>query len=158
VGNHFEYRSHPNECAKNQNQEGCGSMNPKQFGKSLLGLTVAVILVSGMAFGKFWSGHKSTQKVTEIKLESQSRIDAHTVLHPGDYRVEIPLNTQTPNVAFMKDGNVVAHVTANVVGEKTKNQETEVFSKQINGEQVITQIRPEGMAEALVFSRSTAAK
>ena len=133
-------------------------MNPKQFAKPLLGLTIAVILVSGMAFGKFWSGHKSNEKVAEFTLESQARIGANTVLQPGDYRVEIPLNTQSPMVAFTRDGNVVAHVMADVVGEKSKNQETEVFSNRINGERVITQIHPEGMAEALVFSKSKAAK
>lgn len=132
-------------------------MNPKQLAKSLLGLTIAVILASGMAFGKFWSGHKSNEKVTEITLVSQARIGANTVLQPGDYRVEIPLDTQSPTVAFMKDGSVVAQVTANVVGEKSKNQETEVISNRSNGEVVITQIRPEGMAEALVFSKPTAA-
>jgi hypothetical protein len=73
-------------------------------------------------------------------------------LKPGSYEMKVPVNSQSPEVAFYKDGELVAKAEAKVVAESIKNPYTAVESTEQGKDQLITSIRPGGWREKLVFS------
>jgi hypothetical protein len=65
--------------------------------------------------------------------------------------MEVPDNSQTPNVTFYKGGKPMATVPAKVVTEEKKNSETEVDALTHGNAQALTAIRPAGWNEELTF-------
>jgi len=120
--------------------------------KSAFGLVVAMLLTAGPSFARLWGGHKTSVKSTNITLASNVKLGNGNILKAGDYRVEVPENSQAPEVTFNRDGKVVAEAPAKLVAENTKNPHTEVDFTMQGKENVITEIRPGGWNQKLVFN------
>ena len=72
----------------------------------------------------------------------------------GSYRLEIPLNTKTPNLKFFQNGKLVATAPARVKSETHKADSTEIHYRHEGKTQYITEVVPGGMKEALVLTKS----
>ncbi len=121
---------------------------------SILAFAVALPLASALSFASIFGGHKSNEKSINLTLASTSKVPNGTELAPGSYRVMVPENAQKPEVVFYREGKEVAHAQAKLVAESQKNPATEVYTNTKGKDQVITEIRPAGMSERLVFSGS----
>lgn len=125
--------------------------------KSAVGLTLAMALASGLGYAKLWSSHKSDNRSVTVVLSGQNKLGNGAVLKPGTYKMEVPLNSSNPDVAFLRNGRAVAHAKAKLVNETEKNPATEVDSTTKGNEQYVTEIRPGGWNQKLVFSMSGSA-
>ncbi len=125
-----------------------------QFVKSFIGLAAAVFFAAPWSFAGWWGSHKSEDRSTHVTIFAAEKLGNGPVLPAGTYRMEVPENATKPEVAFYKDGKLVAQAQANVVTSTNKNPYTEVDSNKVGSQQVITTIRPGGWAESLMFKHS----
>lgn len=125
-----------------------------QFVKSLIGLAAAVLLAAPWSFAGWRGSHKSGDRSTHVTLSTAEELGNGPVLPAGTYRMEVPDNATKPEVAFYKDGKLVAQAQAQVVTSTNKNPYTEVDSRKAGSQQIITAIRPVGWTESLVFKKS----
>lgn len=125
-------------------------MRNKLF-SSALAAALAIPLAASLSYAS-WFSHNSSTKSTHIDLVSAAQVGAHNQLKPGNYRVEFPLRTQQPEVKFYRHGNLVAVAPARVKHLMAKNQNTEVYVNKGKWGRTVTQIRPNGTREALVFT------
>lgn len=116
--------------------------------KSLLGLAVAVFCVSALSFAKS----------NQVNIIYKTRVGHSTVLKPGNYKVDVINDPQSPQIQFYLNGNRVAEVPAKLVNEAKKNPETEVYYNTVgqNGH-VLTEIRLNGWTQNIMFPASTSA-
>jgi hypothetical protein len=122
----------------------------KNAGKRLFIVSIAAIFV-GTCAGFAVAKDSVKAKSVSIDFSNQMILRGGQTLPAGTYRIEIPENSQHPVVTFEKDGKVMATARANVVSQARKNEQTSVESVQQGQSQVIQEIRPGGMREALVF-------
>ncbi len=87
-----------------------------------------------------------------VNLAYTAQVGSNNHLKAGKYRVEFPLHTKRPQVKFYRNGNLVATATARVKQIMVKNSETEVYFNDLHHKQVVTEIRPEGTRDALLFT------
>jgi len=123
--------------------------------RSGLGLVVLVLMTASLSFARLWGEHKSSDKSANITIASVMALSNGNVLKAGSYHLEVPEDSQAPEVSFYKDGKVVAKAPAKVVAENQKNPYSEVDSIKQGNKDVITEIRPGGWAEKLVFSETS---
>jgi len=122
---------------------------------SIVAAFLAVPLASSLAFAGIFGSHKGdNEKSVNLTLSSASKIPNGPKLAPGSYRVMVPENAPKPEVVFYRDGKEVARAQAELVAESQKNPATEVYSNTRGNRQVITEIRPAGWSQRLVFSAS----
>jgi hypothetical protein len=124
----------------------------KNVGRRLLIGSMAGILVAayaGISYARNTS--KTRTRHTDVSFSNNMALRNGETLPAGTYRMDVPENSQNPVVTFEKDGKVVATSKANVVSEEKKNEETEIDSVRQGQAQLITEIRPSGWNEALVF-------
>jgi hypothetical protein len=122
--------------------------------KTAMGVALAVVFAGTFGYAKFWSHHESATRSTNFDIASAAKVGSSAVLKAGAYKMEVPDNSKSPEVAFYQNGDLVARAQAQVVSESRKNSETSVeMVKQGNTER-ITQIRPSGWMEELDFSAS----
>ena len=119
---------------------------------SAVAALLAVPLAASLSFGFSWFSHNSSTKSVNISVVYNAKLGPKTHLKAGQYRVEFPLNSQRPQVKFYQNGNLVASTTAQVKRETSANSQTEVYFNDRNHSQVITEIRPAGMSETLLFT------
>ncbi len=115
-------------------------------------------LSAGLAFGLSWFSHNSSIKSTNVDIVYNSKFANGETIQPGNYKLEIPLNTQNPELKFFQNGKLMASVPAQVKGEARKAVSTEIDYSQLGGAHVITEVRPAGLSEALIFSKSSQTK
>ncbi len=125
-----------------------------QFVKSLIGLAAAVMLAATWSYAGWWGSHKSADRSTRVTLASSEKLAGGPMLPAGTYRMEVPENVTNPHVMFYKDGKLVAKALAKVVTKTQKNPYTEVDSSKEGSEDVITEIRPSGWTEVVMFSKA----
>jgi hypothetical protein len=115
---------------------------------------VAVLLTATLGFAHSRSAKVPT-KGTSITLVDATRLPNGERLQPGVYEVRVPENSQSPEVAFYKDGQLVAKATAKVVSQPEKNPpDTAVETTQDGNNQLLNSILPGGWREKLIFSGS----
>ena len=117
----------------------------------IVALGVAILGVACLGFGSEMT-HKASDRGTNVTFYSRSRFNAGVTLPAGTYRMEVPQNTQSPQVMFYKDGKVMATVTAKMVDESKKNSDTRIDSVTKGNAQQITSISPNGWREKLLFN------
>jgi hypothetical protein len=132
-------------------QGGRPNVRNKMLNSAVAAL-VAVPLAASLSFGSSWFSHNSSTKSMSINLIYTAQVGSKNHLKAGQYRVEFPLRAQRPQVKFYQDGNLVATATARVKHIMAKNQQTEVYFNKTNHRQVVTEIRPAGTKEALLFT------
>jgi hypothetical protein len=110
------------------------------------------------------SHHDSSMRKTRVIFSQTMKFANGVELPAGEYRMEVPANSQTPNVQFFKiytgvyntqtevEGKAAASVNATVVSEPTKNARTEVVGDTQGDVQVVKSIQPKGWNEQLVFA------
>ena len=125
----------------------------QSIGKVSLGVLGAVVIAACTGFGS-WGFHKSSDRDITVTFANSMRFKSGDTLSAGTYRMQVPENSQTPNVTFSKDGKVIATEAAKLVTEQTKNDDTEVDSITQGNVQLVTSIHPAGWTQALVFSRA----
>ncbi len=114
----------------------------------------AVALTAGLAFGASWFSHNSSVKSTNVDIVYNTTLPKGVVLQSGSYRMEIPLNTQTPDVKFFQNGKLVATVPAKVKPEGQKSSATEIDYDKRGSAHFMTRAQIQGLNEALVFSNA----
>ena len=119
--------------------------------KTILGLAVAFAFAASPSFALSFGFHKSNDRSTNIVLVNTLKLNNGAKLAPGHYKMEVPKDTKTPDVAFYQHGKVVVTLPAKVVSEAKKNSNTYVDSIRSGKYQLLTKIRPTGWREALVF-------
>ncbi len=97
-------------------------------------------------------------KTTNVDIVYNSKLSNGVTLQPGNYKLEIPLNTKTPDLKFYQDGKLVASVPASVKSEARKAPSTEIDYQDQSGSHYITEVRPGGLSEALIISKPGAMK
>jgi hypothetical protein len=125
---------------------------------STLLAAIAVPLFTGLTFGLSWFSHNSSTKSTQVDIVYNSKLANGMTLQPGSYKLEIPLNTQTPVLKFYQDGKLVASVPAKVKPKSEKAPSTEVDYRDQGGSHIITSVEPGGLSESLVISRTNTMK
>jgi hypothetical protein len=125
---------------------------------STVAAIVAVPVFASMTFALSWFSHSSSVKSTNVNIIYSAHLANGTTLKAGKYRLEIPLNTKTPDLKFYQNGKLVASVPAQVKKERVKNQTTEVDYNDQNHVQYMTQIRPGGLKKAFVITGSKGMK
>lgn len=93
-------------------------------------------------------------KSTNVDIVYNAKLANGQVLPEGKYRLEFPLNTQSPKLKFYQDGKLVATAPAHIKTEPSKADATEIAYRHTGDAQYITEVRPEGMNEALVLTKS----
>jgi hypothetical protein len=114
---------------------------------------VAAPLFAGMAFGLSWFSHNSSMKSTKVNIVYSARLANGATLKPGNYTLEIPLNTKTPDLKFYRSGRLVASAPATVKSEARKASTTEIDYRRDGTTQYMVEVRPEGLSEVLVFTK-----
>lgn len=127
-------------------------MNAKSV-RFVLTLTAGLVLTANLSFAGSWFGRSSTKSI-DVDLASVTKLSDGTVLEPGNYTIKIPEHTQSPQVQFYRDRQLVARVQAKVETQPHKNEYTEILMQ--GKTNVITAIQPGGWAEKLVFSKGGA--
>ncbi|HTS71745.1 MAG TPA: hypothetical protein VMO17_22440 [Terriglobia bacterium] len=123
-------------------------------GKSvLIGLAAAVFATACLGFGS-WGIHKSSDRRTDVTFLKKTKFDNGSVLAAGTYDMEVPENSQTPEVMFKKDGKVMATVPAKMIAQSKKNDYTEIDAVTNGDTQMVTAIRPGGWEESLMFRKA----
>ncbi len=124
-----------------------------QFVKTFVGLAAAIMIAATWSYAGWWGSHRSADRSTNVSLASAEKLANGSVLPAGTYRMEVPENATMPEVMFYKDGKLVAQTKAKVVTETRKNSYTEVDSTKKGSQYVITEIRPGGWTENLLFTK-----
>ena len=118
--------------------------------KSFLGSAAAILAVACLGIAS-WGSHKSSERETNVNFINMTKFANGDTLKAGTYQMEVPKNTQTPEVTFYKNGKAVATVHAKVVTQPKKNENTEVDSVTQGKTDLVTAIRPAGWEEELIF-------
>lgn len=121
----------------------------RNAGRRLFIGSVATILVTAcMGFAR---ADKPRTRTVNIDFANKMMLRNGQTLPEGTYRVEVPEDTKNPVVKFERHGKVIATAHANVVSQAKKNEQTTVNSIKRGQAQLITEIRPGGWDETLVF-------
>ena len=124
--------------------------------KRMIFSTVAAIVVvplfASMTLAFSWFSHSSSVKSTDVNIVYSARLANGQTLKAGNYRLEIPLKTKTPELRFYQHGKLVASVPAQVKKERRKNQTTEIDYNNQNNVRHMTEIRPDGLRKAFVIT------
>lgn len=109
-----------------------------------------VFLFTGMAFAR----------TKRIDVLYSSTIGKTLKLKPGNYEIDVVNNRKTSAVKFFdNDGKLVGQAPVKLVNESKKNQQTQVdYDKVASNDHVITEIRPRGWKENLVFPKPKPSK
>jgi tetraacyldisaccharide-1-P 4'-kinase len=118
--------------------------------KLFVGFGTAVLTLTCLSFASGKS-HQSSDRAKDVTFGATSKFQNGATLPAGTYKMEVPDNSQTPNVTFSQNGKPMATVQAKVVTEEKKNSETEVDAVAQGSEQAVTAIRPAGWNEELTF-------
>jgi hypothetical protein len=117
--------------------------------------TITLLLsAASLSFAMSWFSHNSTEKTVRVHILYPAQIAKGVQLKAGTYRMQVPLNTQTAAIAFYQNGEVVARAHARLVSETKKNDMTEIYFNNKGNQHVITEIRPSGMREKVIFSNA----
>jgi len=119
--------------------------------KTFAGLVAAVLATVGCGFAAGHS-HRTSERSTDVTFASTAKFKNGDTLPAGTYYMKVAENSPTPEVAFYKDGKVMATVKAKVTTEQTKNADTEINSFTQGDAQEVTSIRPGGWREELIFA------
>ena len=128
-------------------------MNVKAL-RFVLGIAAALVMTASLSFGGSWFG-KSSTKSFDVTLDSAAKLSNGTVLEAGNYTLKIPEHTQSPEVQFYKDGQLVAKAQAKVKTQPEKNEYTAIETSKKGNTNVVTAFDPGGWPEKLVFSSSS---
>jgi hypothetical protein len=111
--------------------------------KSVLVVAGAILMLTSLSYAKSY----------KIDVIYPATVGRSTRLHPGTYRVRLLSNSNPSRVAFFnRNGRRVASVPVTVKSETRKNRYTEVdYNKLAQNDHALTEIRPRGQSEALVF-------
>jgi len=123
----------------------------ERLGRRLILELMAGILLApclGFAAG---SSHKPPERATDVTFSSKMILQNGKTLPAGTYRMEVPEDSNTPVVTFLKSGKVMATTHAKLQSQDKKNPYTEVRSLAQGNEQRIIEIRPGGWNEVLKF-------
>lgn len=120
--------------------------------------TAAVPLFAALTFGLSWFSHNSSVKSTSVDNIYNAKLANGKTLPEGNYRLEFPLNTKTPQLKFFQNGKLVATANARVKSKMYKNSDTEVQYNHKGSAQYITEVQPEGMKESLILTKSNKMK
>jgi hypothetical protein len=141
-----------------KNSQG-GVLNVRnRFVLSLILAAVAVPLFANLTFGLSWFSHNSSMKSTNVDVVYKTNLANGSTLQPGEYKLEIPLNTKTPELKFFQNGRLVASVPAHVKTEARKASSTEIDYKSKGQAHFMTEVRPGGLHEALVLTNAAGMK
>ena len=113
-----------------------------------MGYWILSALICTFVLGSMAAAH-------EIKIGQRAKIGNGQALEPGTYRVEVERNQNSAEVLFFQGDELVAAGKAILTKEEAKSEQTEVHSKEIDGERVITKIWLQGWKESLVFKQDT---
>jgi len=122
--------------------------------KLFAGLVAALFAATSLGFAS-WGSHKKTERATNVTFVEMVKLQNGDTLKAGTYRMEVAEDSQTPNVSFYQDGKVVATVQAKAITEQTKNSDTEIDYNQQGEAHILTEIKPAGWEEALLFGSSS---
>lgn len=125
-------------------------MMKSQWVRFALAAAVASLFAAGVASAKLPRPNKSANKSAGVQIVEQARLGNGPELQPGDYRVTLVENSNSTEVAFYRNGKLVAQVPVQVVDGGNKFSETEVHSN--TDTHSITEIRLKGWSQRLVFT------
>ena len=134
--------------------------------KSFAGFVVAILATTCLGFAAGGS-HGSRERGKNVRFTEMMKLGNGDTLPAGTYWMEVPENSQTPNVTFYKEqdpliededmasqrwiGKAMATVKATVVPQQKRNENTEVEGVTQGNAELLTAIRPGGWEEKLVF-------
>lgn len=119
--------------------------------KPFIGLVAAMFVTACVGFAHSWSLHKSSDRTTDVDFSTLVKFRNGKTLPAGTYRMEVSENSPSPIVTFSQDGEVKASSKAKLVSQEKKNPYTEVESTLSGNAQLVTEIRPGGWNEVLLF-------
>jgi len=119
-------------------------MNPRV--RIVFTLAAALALTATLSFAR------SATKSYSVTLDQDAKLSNGAGLKAGDYTVKIQEHTNSPEVEFYSQGNLVAKEQATVQTRAQKNQYTALELNSKGNTNVLTAIDPNGMRERLVFS------
>jgi hypothetical protein len=128
--------------------------------KLFLSLVAAAVLMPlcAVTSNASWFSHNSSVKSTQVNILQNTKLANGKTLEAGNYRIDIPLNSKSPELKFYRDGKLMASVPAIVKQETRRPSETEVDFSRKGGAEYLTEVRPRGLTQGYVISSSSAMK
>ncbi len=105
-----------------------------------------------------WFSHNSSVKTTNVDIIYQAKLANGKTLKMGSYKLEIPLNSKSPDLKFYQHGKLVASVPAQVKSEAQKPPATEIDYTRKGAAEYLTSIRPGGLKKSFVIAGSSTMK
>jgi hypothetical protein len=125
---------------------------------SVAAAVFAIPVFAAMSNARSWFSHNSSVKSTNVDILYNSKLANGSTLQAGNYKLEIPLHSKSPELKFYRQGNLVASVPAQIKMESKEPLATEVNYTRKGNAEYLTEIRPGGMRKAYVISQSSAMK
>ncbi len=120
-----------------------------RWNRSGLAAAALLLLVASLASAKFPSLGKSTVKSVDLEITRATRVGSGPELQPGSYKVSLVNSPGSPEVAFYRNGKLIAQAPVKLVDEVKKNQQTEIESNTETHE--LVQMRLKGWNQTFVF-------
>jgi hypothetical protein len=124
---------------------------------SSLAAIIAVPLFAVMCAAS-WFSHNSSVKTTNVDIIYQAKLANGKTLDAGNYRIEIPLNSKSPELKFYRHGKLVASVPARVKNEAQKPPATEIDYTRKGAAEYLSSVSPRGLRESFIIAGSSTMK
>ncbi|MFZ0960584.1 MAG: hypothetical protein WAO35_06730 [Terriglobia bacterium] len=87
----------------------------------------------------------------QVTIMDRAKVGNGPALRSGTCQVQVVKNQDSAEALFYREGDLWLRAPVTLVEETKKARHTEIHSKELNGETVITKIRLQGSKESLVF-------
>jgi hypothetical protein len=125
--------------------------------KSVLGVVVALLFVTGMALARGSHRADTRGKSSGLDIEWAATIPNGPSLQPGHYKVTLVTQSGASELDFYQNRKLVGQASVTLVPQPKKISQTEVVYDNSNKEDpVITEIDLGGWRDKVEFSKSTA--
>lgn len=120
---------------------------------------LALALSAPFASAKLFNFSHSDHKSATVDFLYAAKLGNGPEIQPGNYKMTLMDDSNTPKVGFYQNGKLVAETSAKLVSEPEKSQQTEIFyNHQGKKDETVTQVQISGWTQKLVFSNSNASK
>jgi hypothetical protein len=126
-----------------------------RIGSSILSTTGAMLLAAGITFAGLPGIHHSSRKSADIDITETTKVPGGPTLEAGTYKVLLLNESDTPEVGFYQGDKLIGQAPVKLDDQGKKFQRTEFVASILDDHsKLITEIRPGGWTEKIVFSAS----
>lgn len=123
-----------------------------------MGSKIHVGLIAALGMFFLFAGMAFAKTTRQISLIYPAMVGNSLKLKPGNYSIDVTKNAKTSEVQFYnRYDHLVGQAPAKILDKSKKNSQTQVdYNKLASNQEALTEIRPKGWTEALLFNHSNA--